>query len=236
VFTGHYTYLLLNVLTVIFPLILSFDKKVAFYKKWKYFLPAMGLTALVFLIWDIWFTKTGVWSFNPDFLLGINLINLPVEEWLFFITVPYACVFIYECLRCWFQIRMSGKIAAYISVALASILIVVAAINHFRIYTSTTFILLGVFIMIQFIIFRNEVLRNFIPAYLIAILPFFLVNGVLTSNPVVIYNNAENFGFRIGTVPIEDLFYGMLLVLMNVTFMEIFRHGVFARKIKFKFT
>lgn len=235
-FTGHYTYLLLNIFTILFPLILSFDKKVAFYRKWKYLLPAMGLTALVFIVWDVWFTEMGVWSFNPDYLIGVNLLNLPIEEWMFFLTIPYSCVFIYECLRCWFNIKMSTGNARFLSITMASIFIMIAAFNYSQVYTSVTFVLLGAFVLVQFILFKDELIRNFAPAYLIAIFPFFLVNGVLTSNPVVIYNDAENFGFRLWTVPVEDIFYGMLLILMNVTFMELFRKGIFARKPKLKLT
>jgi len=53
-------------------------------------------------------------------------------------------------------------------------------------------------------------------SYSVVLIPFLIVNGLLTSIPVVIYNNEENLGFRIFTIPFEDIFYGMLLFMMNI--------------------
>ncbi len=58
--------------------------------------------------------------------------------------------------------------------------------------------------------------ERFLAAYAICLIPFLLVNGLLTALPVVLYNDSENIGLRIYTIPAEDVFYGMLLVLGNV--------------------
>ena len=100
---SHYTYLVLNLSSVLFPFLLSFDKKVAFYKIWKYILPAILINGLFFVVWDILFTYKNVWSFNPEYITGIHLINLPIEEVMFFICVPYSCVFIYEVLNAYIK-------------------------------------------------------------------------------------------------------------------------------------
>ena len=91
-------YLWINILTLLFPLLLSFDKKVAFYKRWKYLFPAIAVTATFFLIWDEWFTQMHIWDFNAKYLMGYYMGHLPAEEVLFFFTVPYASIFIFEVI------------------------------------------------------------------------------------------------------------------------------------------
>lgn len=56
--------------------------------------------------------------------------------------------------------------------------------------------------------------------YLIHLLPFVIINGILTALPVVSYNNLYNSGIRLGTIPVEDLVYSMLMLLMNVAIYE----------------
>lgn len=64
---------------------------------------------------------------------------------------------------------------------------------------------------------------KFYRAYLVSQIPFLVVNGVLTSLPVVIYNNNENLGTRIYAIPAEDFFYSLLMLLMNISLMEFFK-------------
>ena len=51
-------------------------------------------------MFDSFFTKYGIWSFNDSYILGYKVCLLPVEEWMFFIFVPFACLFIYENTNC----------------------------------------------------------------------------------------------------------------------------------------
>ncbi len=218
-----YTYLLLNFLTVLFPIILSFDKRVQFYKSWKSIFPGLLITGLVFLVWDYIFTVKNVWSFNPDYILGIYILNLPIEEILFFITVPFACIFIYECLNYYLKKDYFKYISFWLSIFLIFLSVILLAIFYQRVYTLITFGLLFLVIGYAQFIRKSNKLSRFYLAYLVSLIPFFIVNGVLTSIPVVMYNNMQNMGFRIGTIPFEDLFYSMSLMLMNVLFFEYFR-------------
>jgi lycopene cyclase domain-containing protein len=219
----HFTYFLILAASLAGPLALSFDKKVAFYKNWKYVFPAMIIPALLYIVWDIYFTEKGVWSFNPAYISGINLYNLPLEEVLFFFIVPYCCVFIYACIRAYFPNLINKKTADLVLLVLAVALLITGILYADKYYTSWTFIFTGAFILIIFAVqkfFKNFDAVSFLVSYAICLIPFLIVNGFLTAIPVVIYNNAENLGIRIYTIPFEDAFYGMLLVLMNIALYE----------------
>jgi lycopene cyclase domain-containing protein len=220
---NQYTYFIILAASLAGPLLLSFDKKVAFYTKWKYAFPAMVIPALLYIAWDIFFTGKGVWSFNENYITGIKLYNLPIEEVLFFFVVPYCCVFIYECIRCYFPNLKNKPLADIILITLACILLVTGILFYKNYYTSWTFIFTAVAIEIIYWCknyFKNFDATPFLVAYGIILIPFLVVNGFLTALPVVLYNNAENLGIRIYSIPFEDVFYGMLLVLMNIAIYE----------------
>src|SRR4051812_37361154 len=94
-----FTYLLINFFTILIPFLFSFESRIRFYKSWPALFKAILITGSFFIIWDHLLTVKGVWGFNPEFIMGIYLWSLPVEEWLFFISIPYACVFIYESIN-----------------------------------------------------------------------------------------------------------------------------------------
>ncbi len=175
--------------------------------------------AIFYCVWDGIFAHLHVWFFNEKYITGIYIFNLPIEEVLFFFVVPYCCVFIYECIRSYFPLMQSSKKANGIFLVLAISLLAIGLLTLKLYYTSYTSIFLASFIFIvlgcrkYFSTFNSTA---FLIAYLIIIIPFLVVNGFLTAIPVITYNDTENLATRIYTIPIEDVFYGMLLVMMNV--------------------
>jgi lycopene cyclase domain-containing protein len=218
-----YTYLLINFLTVLFPVMLSFDKRVQFYKSWKFILPGITITGIVFLFWDVLFTIRGVWSFNNSYITGIVVFHLPIEEILFFITVPFACLFIYACLNYYLKWNISKQLSSSITglICISSALLLV--FYYHRLYTLITLSLVLVLLLLLKYVFKVNWLGRFYRTYFIALVPFYIVNGLLTSIPVVIYNNTQNLDRRVGTIPIEDHFYLMAMLLMNIGLFEYFR-------------
>ncbi len=219
----RYVYLYLDLFTLLGPLALSFDRKVAFYKTWRCLLPSILLAGGAYIIWDVLFTRWGVWSFNPAHLVGVMWLGLPLEEWLFFFVVPYATSFIYECYRCYDLPRLAPMWVSGITYLLFGFLLVMGFSHLDKAYTSwTAFATLGALVL-HISVLGFSKLGNAYIGWGIVLVPFFLVNGVLTALPVVRYNDAQNLGLRLGTIPAEDAFYGFTLYLLTLTGLELLR-------------
>jgi lycopene cyclase domain-containing protein len=173
----------------------------------------------------------GVWGFNPDYISGIYIFNLPIEELLFFICIPFACIFTYHCLTLFFKIQWNPKIEKIFFLCLSVLLISTGMYFHSKLYTVSTFISLGILLLLLNYFAHINWLGKFATIYLVILFPFFIVNGILTGSgleePVVWYNNAENLGLRLFTIPVEDIFYGFELLLLNVFFYEFFKNKIF---------
>ncbi len=217
-------YVLINLGAISIPFIAGFDKRLNFQRQWRFLFPAMLLTMLVFIPWDMLKTNLAVWGFNPRYLLGFYIGNLPVEEWLFFIAIPYACLFTYHSLNYLVKNDLIGKYADTITLVLAIILLLIGLMNTGRLYTSVTFISTGSFLLFHRFVIRSGYMGRFYLMYLVTLIPFFIVNGLLTGSfipeEVVYYDNMQNLGIRIGTIPVEDMVYGLLMLLMNVSWFE----------------
>lgn len=219
-----YTYLIVDLASIAIPLAFSFHPRLKFYLRWKEFFPAALAIGAAFIAWDVFFTSIGVWGFNPKYLTGVYFFNLPMEEWLFFICIPYACLFTYHCLNILIQKDFFKKIGNPIFMALAAVLIVLGILFFDRLYTRTTFLLAAGLILVHLIFIRESYLGRFLFAYIVTLIPFFIVNGILTgswiSEEVVWYNSNEIIGVRLGTIPVEDSMYGMLLLLAITSLYE----------------
>ena len=224
-------YLWINVLSFAGPFLLSFDKKVHFYSHWKTLFPAILIVGASFIAWDIYFTEKGVWGFNEEHLSGIYIFNLPIEECLFFFTVPYACVFIYEVVKAYFPKFRPRFFAYYFSLLFTLIAFALAIIYYENYYTFYALIGAAIVNWIVYFGFTPKWYSYFIIAFIITMIPFLIVNGVLTGavtdNPVVWYSEKHIMGPRIVTIPVEDIFYNFFMLFPIVTIHEILKRQKF---------
>lgn len=206
-------YLLLNILVISVPLLLSFEKKLHFYKKLPYYFISILIISSVYIIWDIIATARGDWGFNPEYLIGVKIFNLPLEELLFFITVPYGIIFLYETFLFYTPTAKPLHINLNIFVAIGIFLTTVSIFFYTQSYTLYVIISVGAFFIIAPFT-AKQLLKSirFWQFMLISFIPFFVMNYVLTSLPIVTYGKNAIFGFRITSIPIEDFLYSFSLL------------------------
>lgn len=200
------------------PFFLSFDKKVHFYTYWKALFPAISIVALTFIFWDEIFTSWGLWGFNRDYLNGLFIGHLPIEEICFFLTVPYACVFLFEVLAAYFLLHKSKKIGWWFALIFTPLMLLMGIFYIENLYTSTSCFLAAFLTIGIYFIQKVDWFGEFCITYFVVQIPFFIVNGILTGmvteKPIVWYNKLEITNVRIGTIPIEDIFYNYSMLLM----------------------
>ncbi len=233
---NHWLYVFINLGAISIPFIAGFDRRLRFDRQWRFLFPAILLTMVVFIPWDMLKTHLAVWGFNPRYLLGFYIGNLPLEEWLFFIAIPYACLFTYHALNYLVTKDYLGKYADRTTLVLAVFLLIIGLFNAGRLYTSVTFISTAAFLLFHRFIVRAPYMGRFYLMYLVTLVPFFVVNGLLTGScipeEVVRYDDVQNLGIRIGTIPVEDMVYGLLMLLMNVTWFEFLKRKSNREKVK----
>ena len=207
-------YTKIDLLVLALPLALSFDRKVAFWRKWPQVIAAIAAVVLVFGAWDAWMAARGIWAFNPAYAGEARFLHLPPGEWLFFVCVPYACLFVLECVRAYVSDR-EIRIPPGAFYVLAAFFGLLAFMYRERGYTATVFLACGlVAAALQAFVPATVRSRNFWIGLGLTYLPFGVANGFLTGIPVVLYDDAETLAVRIGTIPLEDFFFSFAMLAL----------------------
>ncbi|MEZ5104106.1 MAG: carotenoid biosynthesis protein [Draconibacterium sp.] len=220
-------YFILLLSSIAVPLFLSFDKRLQFFKRWKYVLPSIFSVAAVYIFFDVLFTEKGVWGFNLKYISGFHLFGLPVEEILFFFAIPYASIFLHDAFVEYFpEVKIGKRLTLYLTILLIILSVIIIVFNSDKTYTSYIFIKVLIVLMLS-LFDESETIRSFYITFLIILVPFLIVNGILTGSgidsEVVWYNNSENLRIRIFTIPVEDIGYAFSMILFNLLLMNQFK-------------
>ena len=218
-------YLKVLLFSFIIPFIASFNSKIKFNNFFSLMFITLLISSVPFILWDIYFTYLGVWGFNSEYHSGILLTNLPLEEILFFYIIPFCCLFTYFILKKFdkFNLRYNHVVLRLFSL----ILLVIGLMFYERAYTLSV-CLLSALVMLNISYSKLKWNGYFFSTYiLISLIPFIIVNGILTgylnvNTPPVWYNNAEIIGLRFLTIPLEDFLYSFVLMYSNYILFEFY--------------
>jgi lycopene cyclase domain-containing protein len=208
------TYYLFNLLVFMPVLLLSIFTDVQPHKDWRTLLRCVLFVSLPFMYWDIWAANEGHWGFNPEYVTTFRFLNVPVEEFLFFITVPFACLYV------WGVIKKHYRAKKQISTSLLTVILSLGLLASFLLLTANwgngyTRSAGAAFLLTIALLWRQKTLvcsRQFWMFQVVLLGLFVLANSALTALPVITYGEASYIGFRIGTIPLEDFFFNFALI------------------------
>jgi lycopene cyclase domain-containing protein len=191
-----------------------------FIKEWKSFAISTLAIALAFLVWDLIFTDLKVWGFNKEYCSGISIFGLPIEECLFFLAIPFCSLFTHFAIfHLKPNLKLGKKITRVLAITFLLLAILLVVFNYDKAYTCVNYSTFSIVLLIG-LVYRIELLQQFFISFIIILIPFFIVNGILTGAitplPVVWYDDAENLGIRLVTIPIEDIGYAFTMLFGNL--------------------
>ena len=216
-------YLYILLVSVSVPLFYTIFVK-DFIVYWNKFIISTSIIAILYLVWDAIFTQHGIWGFNHDYCLDLFILKLPLEEILFFFIIPFCSLFIhYAFYSVLPKFRLSAKVTKWLTLLIIAIFGILVITYFSKMYTVVNAIFLIVVLIIG-LKFHFELLQKFFISFLIILIPFIIVNGILTGaiteTPIVWYDNAHNLGLRIFTIPVEDFGYAFSMLFGNLLIFE----------------
>ena len=213
-------YFKILVLSFFVPFIFSFHPKVDYSRNFKKLIISLPLTSLPFIVWDVIFTNIQVWGFNEEYHSSTYIFNLPLEEVLFFIFIPFCCMYTYHVIEKYkidfFKNANLNKSDLYIAI----VLLLISFFNIDKYYTFFCLSITAALLISNYFIFNKINHNYYYSTFLLLMLPFVIVNGALTGlffdQIVVWYNPDQNLGIRFLTIPLEDFIYAHLLIFSNI--------------------
>ncbi|GAB1453255.1 hypothetical protein MASR2M47_33110 [Draconibacterium sp.] len=190
----------------------------------KYMLPAIIFSGTIFIMLKIRFLQSGFISFNENFLMHKNILNLPIEEWLFLLVISFFAFSVYILVNVKLEKFNKPNLFYVVSILLLIGFAYEAWYSRQKLIPFFVFFLLAIYF--GYTLFRNKFkphLTKFYISYFIVAIPFFLIKIVLNTLPVILYNNDFTLGIRLISVPVEEFANLFLLMLINITIFEYLR-------------
>jgi len=190
----------------------------------KYILPAVAFSAIIFLMINIRLAELKVFVYNPNYLSGINWLQYPAEEWLLLPVVSMLSFAAYLFAKK----RLTSFEKPNLFVIISLILLVISGLitwfSRQKIYPFSLFMLFTIYL--GYTVFRNRFkqhLTSFYLAFMIMIIPFFVLRAVVFSSQVIIPDNNYLIGISLVNMPVEEFAFLFLLMLINITIYEYLR-------------
>ncbi len=89
-------YLIILIGILIITILFEYKYHIHLYKSIKERLSVTGTIFIYGMLWDYYATYKQHWIFPGPGLIGIRIYGLPIEEFLFFLIIPYSALVMYK--------------------------------------------------------------------------------------------------------------------------------------------
>lgn len=187
----------------------------------KAVVPAL-VTGIIFSAITVVFSIFGIWSFNPEFSVGVFFRGVPLEFYLFCFAFSFLGINVYQYVNARFPKNDLQKFSLTMSNLMLGLCIAFSFFGYTRWYTMVTFVLL--FILLFYIEYVNKLrfMYRFYRAFVLCLLPFYICYGIFSKLPIIRYAAHQTLKFNIADIPLESHFYVMSMLLFGVYLFEFF--------------
>lgn len=217
----NFTYLLLALRIILVPILILCVKKTNFSHTIKFAIPAVLITAAIFSIPTTLLVLSGAWSFNEEYITGIYLWKMPIEEIIFYIAILLAGIGIYAALNESFPNNALDKFSLSVSNVILGVCVAMLFFTYTKWYSATTFGILFVLLIFIEYIGKIRFMYRFYRAFLVFLVLFYICQLMVAQLPIITYS--DTFNLKIGNIPFESQFYFMGMLLMSIYLFEWFK-------------
>jgi hypothetical protein len=219
-----YTYLILAIALLLVPFFFLIDGKTFKYAQLKQTIVPSILVTIVFSEVAVFFTMEKIWVFNPTYLLGYFYRTLPIEGYLFLFAFSFAGLGIYNYLNAKFPKNDLQKYSLALSNLMLGVFIAILFFAHNKWFPLITVVMVMVLLLAIEYINKLRFMYWFYRAFLVCLVPFYIVYAFIGNLPIITYSKAESIGVNLANIPFENHFYIMGMLLLGVYLVEYFKN------------
>jgi lycopene cyclase domain-containing protein len=215
----NYAYLFFNIVVLLPVVVLSLTTDVKPHRHWQALLGAYIVVSLPFILWDVWAAQAGHWGFSSVYITNSRFMHLPLEEILFFITVPFAMMYVWGVIKKFVADRAVRTVWPLLMLSISAAISVAILMLYFSNGYTRSAMIVALFAIGVVACSKLVFTQRFWTFQLVLLGIFLIANGFLTALPVITYGDASIIGARIFSIPLEDFFFNFaFLNLFLLTF------------------
>jgi lycopene cyclase domain-containing protein len=206
------TYLGFNLLVFLPVLLLSLFTSVKPHKHWRALIAGYLFVSIPFIVWDIWATTAGHWGYSSIYITSPRIFGLPIEEILFFFTVPFAMIYTWGVVKKFVLDRPVFPLISYLVFGIFGGLSLYLLITQWSNGYTRSAMLVSLLAIIIASLSRIAYSLRFWVFQIVLLGLFLIFNGILTALPIILYGSDSIIGFKVFSIPIEDFFFNFALI------------------------